>query len=641
MIMQIPKLSVLSGTNITRIIPEPYETHLFNGFYKIPDDLSICISNDVPSSEIVSSYFTKVFDEHTKRQSKVTTCKDENNYQVRIKFDESIINEGYNLTVDEKGVTVKASSLPGFFYASNSLDQLIEKDLSINYLKINDFPRFAHRGLMLDVCRHFFPIPTIKFILTKMAYYKLNVLHWHLTEDQGWRLEIKKYPKLTEIGSKRAASPVIFNRSQLDNVPYGPYFYTQEEVKSLIQYAHNLHIEIIPEIEMPGHSIAALSAYPQYSCTGGPFEPRCKWGIEEEVYCAGNDDTIRFLEDIIDETASIFDSKYFHIGGDECPKDRWSKCPKCQKRIKDNNLKDENELQSWFMKHFVDHLSKKGKKAICWDDVINDTVIDKETIVMTWHDPSIAVKATSQGHKVIMCPTSSLYFDFAQNVQDPYEYIGGFTTLKKVYSYNPSEGFPPENEKLILGAQANLWTEHIHTNEELLWKTFPRLLALSEVVWTPNEKKSWDIFEKKLKYKHTNKLKREGVDPAPTDLMHVAEWKCEGKGTWEKNNWTITQTCPRPGKFSVDFTFLEGGRTQIKNIEIMNEGEIVGSDNHLSFIGPKNNITMNYKIEVVKKQRFTEVFLLGQLKCKKPSHGKIYMDYSYKVAESLDQDVIF
>lgn len=642
-LLTIPKVSVLSGTNITKIIPEPNNITLFQGQYTLPDDISICVSTDISSSEIVTNYFLHILNSHTGKSSTTSICSNNEkkaNAGLHIYQESDIEHDGYILSVDNNGIIIKASSLSGFFYASQTLDQIIDSDLTIQYLYIDDAPRFQYRGVMLDVSRHFFNKTTIKLILDEMAFYKMNVFHWHLTDDQGWRIEIKKYPKLTKIGSKRDASPLIQDRTHLDHVPYGPFFYTQEEIKEIVQYAKQLHIDVIPEIEMPGHGVAALAAYPEYSCTGGPFKTECFWGISSDNYCAGNDATLRFLEDILDEVVELFDSKYIHIGGDECIKTCWDNCPKCQKRIRDNNLKDSEELQAWFTNHFKTYLQNKGRQIIGWDEIANSDILSKSAIIMAWRGTEYGMKAINKGSKVIMSPKTYLYLDYGQFHHDKYVYISEFNTIQKIYSYNPTDGVPEQGQDLILGVQGNLWTEYVHTHEELTYKLFPRLCALSEVAWTPNDKKSYELFKNKLIYLHNARMKQKGIDVAPIGPFPLGNWSCEGENIWKKLSWDAPRMSFQNPHYKIDFKFLNGGKTQIRDVKVHHSNVIVGQDNHLSFLNSHYIGTESYQINATINQHGL-ISISASFKCDKPSEGEVFMDYNYIIPERLDPNLIF
>jgi hexosaminidase len=407
--------------------------------------------------------------------------------------------EGYELTVTPERVIIRASQPAGIFYGKQTLQQLLPGPIPC--LHIEDRPRFPWRGAMLDVARHFFPKEFVKRYIDLLALHKLNTLHLHLTDDQGWRVEIKKYPKLTEVGSWRA-------ETNGDGKRYGGFF-TQDDLREIVAYAAERHITVVPEIEMPGHGLAALTAYPELSCTGGPFKVRTRWGVEPDVYCAGNEKTFAFVQDVLDEVLAIFPSKFIHIGGDECPKARWKKCPKCQARMKAEGLKNEHELQSYFIRRIEKHLSSKGRRLIGWSE-IREGGLAKNAALMDWIGG--AVEGASAGHDVVMSPTSHCYFDYYQSQDKKAEpkAIGGFIPLSKVYAFEPVPAkLAPQFHKHILGAQANLWTEYIPTPQQAEYMTFPRLCALAEVVWSPAAARNWDDFSVRLTQhlKHLDALK--------------------------------------------------------------------------------------------------------------------------------------
>ncbi|MDX1702620.1 MAG: family 20 glycosylhydrolase, partial [Melioribacteraceae bacterium] len=363
--------------------------------------------------------------------------------------------------------------------------------LSVPGLTINDAPRFQWRGVHLDVGRHLYKVEDIKKYIDYLAMHKMRQFHWHLTEDQGWRIEIKKYPKLTSIGAWR-------NETMGDGKKYGGY-YTQEEIKDIVRYADSRFIEVIPEIELPGHSVAALAAYPEFSCTGGPFEVATTWGVHSDVYCAGNEKTFKFLEDVLNEVIPLFPSKYIHIGGDECPKTRWEECQRCQRRIKNEGLKDEHELQSYFIQRIEKFLLTKNRQIIGWDEILEGGLAPQAT-VMSWRGIQGGIEAAKQGHDVIMTPGSHCYFDHHQGdpAFEPHAF-GNRLTLTKVYSYEPiPEELTADEEKYVLGAQANVWTERLQTFKDVEYMLMPRLAAISEVVWSPKKIRNNSKFVKKM-----------------------------------------------------------------------------------------------------------------------------------------------
>ena len=431
-------------------------------------------------------------------------------------IDASLPAEAYTLVINKKGVDVKASSLNGFNYAIQTLKQMLpaeifgkEEAAGLNWtlpcVEINDEPRFSYRGMHMDVVRHFFDMNMVKRYLDIMEVHKLNTLHWHITDDQGWRIEIKKYPKLTEIGSIRKETIIghIFESDEYDGTPYGEgCWFSQEQIREIIDYAAAKGIEIIPEIDLPGHMLAALAAYPHLGCTGGPYDVWGRWGVADEVLCAGNEETMTFLENVLAEVAELFPSEYVHIGGDECPKVYWEKCPKCQAKIKELGLQDTDEfqaehyLQSYVMKRMTNFLESKGKKVIGWDEILEGEVAENAT-VMSWRGTAGGVKAARMGHDVIMTPNTFFYLDYYQSLDKENEplAIGGYIPVEKCYSYEPmADGMTEEEMKHILGVQANLWTEYIASDDHLEYMLLPRMAALSEVQWCQPENKSWERF---------------------------------------------------------------------------------------------------------------------------------------------------
>ncbi len=428
--------------------------------------------------------------------------------------DESIRHpEGYRLEVRTGSVAIRASTAAGAFYAVQTLRQLFPPDFNSPAARrkgqwaapcctIDDAPRFGYRGMHLDVSRHFFSIDFVKRYIDLLAFHKINTFHWHLTDDQGWRVEIKKYPKLTTVADCRNETLVGHYSDRPVRFDGKPYcgFYTQDEIKEVVEYARQRFVTIIPEIEMPGHALAALSAYPELGCTGGPYAAATQWGVFDDVFCAGNEKTFQFLDDVLAEVCALFPGQYVHVGGDECPKTRWAACPKCQKRMKDEGLKDEHELQSYFIHRAEAMLAKHGKKLIGWDEILEGGLAPTAT-VMSWRGTEGGIAAAREHHNVIMTPTSDVYFDYYQGdpATEPLA-IGGFLPLEKVYAYEPiPDVLSPEEAQYILGAQANLWTEYIATPEQAEYMAYPRLCALSEVVWSAKDRRDWKDFSGRLK----------------------------------------------------------------------------------------------------------------------------------------------
>jgi hexosaminidase len=413
---------------------------------------------------------------------------------------------GYTIDIDSNTIKITGSSI-GLFYGAQTLFQILEQYnthpngiIKLPQIHIADYPTFLYRGMHLDVSRHFFNINEVERYIDYLARYKFNVFHWHLTDDQGWRIEIKKYPLLTKIGSTRSGT--IFGKypgTGNDKKEHKGY-YTQKEIKEVIAYATKNNITIIPEIEMPAHSCAALAAYPYLGCTGGPYKVEQTWGGFDDVFCAGNDSTFDFLENVLDEVANLFPSKYIHIGGDECVKKSWKACLKCQSRIRNNKLKNENELQSYFIQRIEQYLNQKGKQIIGWDEILEGGIAPNATI-MSWRGEDGGIAAANQKHFAIMTPGSHCYFDHSQIKPDDSLTIGGFTSVKKVFMYNPIPNKLTTNTNFIYGTQANVWTEYITNFKKVEYQIFPRMLALSEVAWGKNESNNntWPYFYKKIK----------------------------------------------------------------------------------------------------------------------------------------------
>lgn len=408
----------------------------------------------------------------------------------------------YKINVNSSKITIEASNSEGIFYGIQTLNQLIEhyssNNLPIPALTIQDQPKFKWRGMHLDVARHFFPKSDIKKYIDYLALYKMNVFHWHLTDDQGWRIEIKKYPKLTSIGAFRKESMVgHYNEQRFDGKPYGG-FYTQEDIKEIVAYAKEKHINVVPEIEMPGHATAALAAYPEFSCTGGPFEVGTKWGVLDDVFCP-NDNTLNFLKAVLDEIIPLFPSEYIHIGGDECPKTRWHQCAKCQTLIKEKGLKDEHELQSYFVTQIEKYINKKGKKIIGWDEILEGGLAPNAA-VMSWRGNEGGIAAAKAKHYVVMSPGSHCYFDHYQGEQktEPLA-IGGYTPLETVYNFNPiPTELSAQESYYILGAQGNVWTEYMEDFAKVEYMAMPRMAALAEVLWGKDTSSNYTDFKNRL-----------------------------------------------------------------------------------------------------------------------------------------------
>lgn len=417
--------------------------------------------------------------------------------------------EGYQLTVNADGITIIGASPAGVFYGVQTLRKALpvtKGKAKLPAVAINDYPRFSYRGAHLDVSRHFFTVDSIKRFIDILALHNINRFHWHLTDDQGWRFEMKKYPKLSTIAAERSETVIGRNSGEYDGQHYGPFQYTQDDCREIVAYAAERHITVIPEIDLPGHMQAALAAYPEYGCTGGPYEVWKMWGVSENVLCAGNDATLRFIEDVLAEIVEVFPSEYIHVGGDECPKTEWEKCPKCQARIKTLGLKDDDKhsaemyLQSFVISHAEKFLNSKGRKIIGWDEILEGALAPTAT-VHSWRGISGGLEAAKKGHNCIMSPNTYMYFDYYQtkHTADEPLAIGGYVPVETVYNYEPMHpSLTPEQQKHIIGVQANLWTEYIHTFTHVEYMELPRMAALCEVQWCKPENKDYEDFKQRI-----------------------------------------------------------------------------------------------------------------------------------------------
>ncbi|WP_340170063.1 family 20 glycosylhydrolase [Lacinutrix sp.] len=491
-----------------QIIPIPLSQDILEGEFLLSPETQI-VSND--DFKVSIRFLTEYLLDFNLKGSNTGATSN----TIQFIKDETISNyEGYTLDISTETIKISAKTDQGAFYGVQSLRQLLpvaleignlgQEQFAIQCLKIEDEPQFKYRGMHLDVGRHLFSTDFIKKYIDALAMLKMNTFHWHLTEDQGWRIEIKKYPKLTEVAAFRDETLIGHYNTQpqlFDGKRYGG-FYTQEQIKEIVKYASNRNIIIIPEIEMPGHSQAAIAAYPELGCTGEQVKVAQKGGVFENIYCS-KDQTFNFIEDVLDEVLELFPSEYIHIGGDEAPKTRWKSCEKCQLRIKEEGLKDEHELQSYFIARVEKYLNSKGRQIIGWDEILEGGLAPNAT-VMSWRGFNGAVEAAKQKHNVILTPGSHCYFDHYQseNEDEPLA-IGGFLPLEKVYSLNPiPEELTAEKAKYVLGAQGNVWTEYMPTSQQVEYMVFPRILALSEVVWSSPESRDYKNFVKRVENFH-------------------------------------------------------------------------------------------------------------------------------------------
>lgn len=520
----------LYAQQTVNIIPQPVSLQLNNGSFTLNDAAVIkysLLNKDLKAAAELFAASVKALAginlKHNAASSKTI--------ELAIKKTEGVGDEGYLLNVSSSSVVLSANTKTGILYGIQTLLQAMQpksaSSMQIPAMTVKDFPRFQYRGMHLDVGRHFYPVSFVKKYIDFLATYKFNYFHWHLTEDQGWRIEIKKYPELTSVGGYRNGTIIgRYPGTANTNLHYGG-FYTQEEVREVVAYAAQRSITVIPEIELPGHSSAAIKAYPWLSCfpnkptdmkknpsafsklmqetNGEVKEVQETWGVFDDIFCAGKESTFEFLKNVFDEVLPLFPSKYIHVGGDEAPKEHWKVCPACQARIKAEGLKDEHELQNYFITRMEKYINSKGRTIIGWDEILEGGLAPN-AIVMSWRGEKGGIEAAKQNHQVIMTPSNPVYFDHHQG--DPSTEpigIGGFNNLKKIYAYEPvPKELNAQEAKYVLGAQANMWTEYVPTTQHVEYMVLPRMLALSEVVWSPKEIRNWDSFNERLQPHFTN-----------------------------------------------------------------------------------------------------------------------------------------
>lgn len=567
------------------IIPQPVSVQKGGGTFTLSSRTVIAVRDegDRKAADFLNAYLQEVYG------FKLDIDKQEGKNYIRLytrKFIKAPDKDAYSLYVSGDGVNIEGDTYAGTFYGIQSLIQLLPPmdvksqmqkgdgmgvaTLDVPSVAIQDYPRFKYRGMHLDVSRHMFPVSFIKKYIDYLALHKMNYFHWHLTDDQGWRIEIKKYPELTTTGAYRNGTIIgRFPGKGNDNTRYGG-FYTQEEVKEIVRYAADRHITVMPEIEMPGHASAAIASYPWLSCfpekptviprntpaTGGNQgikRVQETWGVFEDVFCAGNDSTFMFLEGVMEEVLALFPSRYIHVGGDECPKAHWKVCPKCQRRIKQEGLKDEHELQSYVIRRMEKYLNSRDRVLVGWDEILEGGLAPN-AVVMSWRGVNGGIAAARQKHDVIMTPTNPVYFDYRQTTTEDSVTIGGYNPLEAVYAYEPVPAeLKPEEAKYILGAQANLWTEYVKYPSKVEYMVFPRMSALSEVLWTPKEKKSWKDFERRL----------------PVQLKRYELWRAHYSNAYFG---LVSSVIPAPGNNGVLWKLS----TQHKTARITTQRELSG-----------------------------------------------------------------
>jgi len=506
--------SAKAQDKVLPVIPAPVTMKMQEGKFVIDPATLIVRDSAIKAENLV--FFKQYLKDRAGIELKTTLANEASalihkritNHTISLKLDALAIpeEEGYTLKVSAGQIIITGHNAAGVFYGLQTLVQLMQKTkdgkIEVPACHINDYPRFSYRGMHLDVSRHAFPVAALKKWIDMLALYKVNTFHWHLTDDQGWRIEIKQYPELQTISSLRAETIIghkRYNPHRFDGKSYGGY-YSQQEVKEIVKYATDRHITVIPEIEMPGHAQAALAAYPELGCTGGPYQTATYWGVFDDVYCAGKEQTFTFLAHVLDEVLTLFPSAYIHIGGDECPKTQWKACPACQERIRKENLKDEHELQSYFIRRMEKYLESKGRKIIGWDEILEGGLAPSAT-VMSWRGLEGGIAAAKMHHDVIMTPEKYVYLDYYQSLYDGEQVAaGGYTPLSKVYGYEPvPEELNGEEAKYIKGVQANAWSEYLSTPEKAEYMFFPRMFALAEIAWTKKDVRNYPDFLKRLR----------------------------------------------------------------------------------------------------------------------------------------------
>jgi len=602
---------IICGSNYS-IIPFPQKLIEKKGNFTLNRHTGIVYSRfTIQEITSVSSAFIQKFQTVSDIQLRINPSSVAQDNTIFIKKNTNLKNtEAYKLLITKSNITIEASTPQGAFYALQTLRQLLtnkfeslSKQSIVNWeipcCEIEDAPDLKYRGLMLDVCRSFSGVEEVKALIDQLAFLKLNTFHWHLTDDQGWRIEIKKYPKLTSVGGFRNKTlighyntiPQMYDQTKVGG------FYTQQEIRDVVKYAADRFVEVIPEIEMPGHSMAALAAYPQFSCSGGPFDVAEKWGVFNDIYCS-KEETFRFLEDILSEVIPLFDSKYIHLGGDEAPHVRWHNCVNCQRRMKELDLKDEMELQSYFVNRMEKFVNSKGKKMIGWEEILNKG-LTKEATIMSWRGDNGSLEAARLGYNVIMTPGTHMYFDAyqSQSITEPLA-IGGYNPIENVYSYNPqSDSLNSEQKKCIIGVQANLFTEYLPKRTNREYMLFPRIAALSEIAWLPANKKDYSRFCKILP-DLLDKYKVQGIN------FSNAFYNIEGTTILIPEGLGLTLTSIAKG--NIHYT-LDGTTPDIKS-PIFNSPILLGKEMTIKavlFNGTEN--TENYY-----EQKFVENLLAGE-----------------------------
>ncbi|WP_439184446.1 family 20 glycosylhydrolase [Carboxylicivirga taeanensis] len=601
--------------HLLNIIPQPKSVSYHEETFQLgPKTLLVYKGLDKNVLQTIAQ-FNAYLQQHSGMTLTLTDDAPDTNYILfQVHPMESAHDEAYELMVAPTHIQVNAQSSKGLFYALQTFKQLLPPAFEANSqnqshweipcVSLSDYPDFEYRGLNIDVARHYFPVEFIKKQIELLALYKINVLHWHLTDDQGWRVEIKKYPKLTSIGSHRSKTLIGHGANppfKYDDSPYSG-FYTQDEIRDIVNFAREHHIEIVPEIELPGHSLAALAAYPQLGCTGGPYEVATRWGVFDDVMCPGKESTFAMIDDILTEIADLFPGQYIHIGGDACTKTRWRNCKHCQARIKSKGFENENDLEHYFIKRVQQTLTKLDKKMVGWNEIMKDSTL-KDALIILWQDDVNFKQAVGNNNKIIKSPNNFLYFDHYQaSPQNHPLAIGGYTPLKDVYHYKPlGPSLNKAEKESIIGLQANCWTEYMPTTDKFEFMLYPRLCAFSEIAWGNDGQKDWPEFRRKLE-NHLERLSAKGVN-----YFYEVPKPIPNK---EQLNFTHPTTLSFKhiaDKYSIRYT-LDGSEPDLHS-------QLYSTPIPVNASGTIKAITVNTHTG---EQSKTEIFSLNQLQFQKP-----------------------
>ncbi len=624
------------------IVTTPQEMSLSDGTFAIGAD-TLIVYDDSADLRRIARQLAAILEPATGFDIELTANPPRSDNVIRLAIQETGLplgREGYEMTVSPNSVVIRACRPAGVFYGVQTLRQLLPKEIerkaevagvpwTLPCLKIIDQPRFPWRGFLLDEGRHFQGKAFVLRFIDQMALHKMNVLHWHLTEDQGWRIEIRKYPRLTQIGSKREQTPFCHDRGTGDGKPYGPFFYTQDDVREIVAYAADHYVTIVPEIEMPGHAQAAIAAYPELGNLSESLPVRWKWGVSQNVYNV-EEQTFRFLEDVLTEVIDLFPSRFIHIGGDECPKAQWKESASAQKLMEKEGLKDEHELQSYFIRRIERFLNDKGRRLIGWDEILEGGLAPNAT-VMSWRGVKGGIAAARSGHDVVMSPTSHCYLDYCQSrdVSNEPPAIGGFLPLKRVYSYEP---LPAElsavQHKHILGVQGNLWTEYISKPRHVEYMAWPRGCAIAEIGWSAAGK-DYPAFHKRLEA-HVGRFDVMDVFYRRLDEPRIpaGTWTEElVTEQWTDHTWDVAGQVNGPGNYAVTFLYTGGGcRLDIESAELLVGGRTVAADRHWGTTGGRHEKNV-YALEVKEFRAGDEVALRASIRSDggTDSRGEIYV----------------